>query len=50
MTDQYSRKFERKLKRMKPEEFDELIHGEESESAEPSVIKKPERKTRWEGR
>jgi hypothetical protein len=47
---QYSRKFEGKLKRMKPEELDELLHGEESESAELSVTKKPEREIRWEGR
>ena len=47
---QYSRKFERKLKRLKPEELDELIHSDEPESAEPQVTKKPERETRWKGR
>jgi len=46
---QYSRKFERKLKRMKPEELDELLHGEELEPADTST-RKPERETRWEGR
>jgi hypothetical protein len=47
---QYSRKLERKLKRMKPEELDELLHGEEPEPAEATAAKKPERETRWEGR
>jgi hypothetical protein len=41
---QYSRKLERKLKRMKPEDLDELLHGEE---AKPT---KPEREVRWEGK
>jgi hypothetical protein len=36
---QYSRKFERKLKRMKPEEFDELLHGQEAEASEPPLQK-----------
>ncbi len=47
---QYSRKFERKLRRMKPEELDELLHGEEAEPLGPPVGKKPERDTRWRGR
>ena len=47
---QYSRKFERKLKRMKPEELDELLHGEEAEPSEPAPAKKPEREVRWHGR
>lgn len=47
---QYSRKLERKLKRMKPEELDELLHGEESEPREPTAAKKAERETRWDGR
>jgi hypothetical protein len=47
---QYSRKFERKLKRMKPEELDELLHGQEAEANEPPSAKKPEREPRWDGR
>ncbi len=47
---QYSRKLERKLKRMKPEELDELLHGEEAEPLDPLTAKKPEREGRWEGR
>jgi hypothetical protein len=47
---QYSRKFERKLKRMKPEELDELLHGEEAEPLEPPVARKPERETRGRGK
>jgi hypothetical protein len=43
---QYSRKLERKLKRMKPEGLDELLHGDEAERPEPPVAKKPERETR----
>ncbi len=47
---QYSRKLERKLKRMKPEELDELLHGDEAEPLDPPAPKKPDRETRWEGR
>ena len=48
---QYSRKLERKLKRMRPEDLDELLHGEESqETPTPPVTRKPERETRWSGR
>ena len=47
---QYSRKFESKLKRMKPQELDELLHGQEAEPSEPPPAKKPERETRWDGR
>ncbi len=47
---QYSRKLERKLKRMKPEELDELLHGDEAEPLVPPAPKKPEREIRWEGR
>jgi hypothetical protein len=39
---QYSRKFERKLKRLKPEEFDELLHGEEPELHDVQARKKPD--------
>jgi hypothetical protein len=46
----YSRKFERKLKRMKPEELDELLHGDEPERRDPPPAKKPEREIRWNGR
>jgi hypothetical protein len=38
------------LKRMKPEELDELLHSEEPGPAEAAVAKKPERETRGEGR
>jgi hypothetical protein len=47
---QYSRKLERKLKRLKPEELDELLRGEQAEPLEPPATKKPEREIRWEGR
>ena len=43
---QYSRKFERELKRMKPADLDELLHGDEAEQPEPPVAKKPDRETR----
>jgi len=33
---QYSRKLERKLKRLKPEELDELLHDEETETRDLS--------------
>jgi hypothetical protein len=32
---QYGRKVERKLKRMKPEELDELLHGEDIQPGQP---------------
>jgi hypothetical protein len=32
----YSRKIEAKLKRMKPEEFDELLNGEQDDLSTPS--------------
>ncbi len=48
---QYSRKIEQKLKRMRPEEFDELLHGaEEDDARELPPERKPERETRWDGR
>ena len=47
---QYSRKLAQKLKRMKPEELDELLHGEEPEPSDPPAGKKPEREIRWDGR
>jgi hypothetical protein len=47
---QYSRKLARKLKRLRPEEFDEVIHGEGPEPHGSPVPKKPERETRWRGR
>jgi hypothetical protein len=47
---QYSRKFERKLKRMKPEAVDELLHGEEAGATASPPTKKPEREARWDGR
>lgn len=48
---QYSRKLEGKLKRMRPEEFDELLHGvDEQEAAMPAAIRKREREVRWSGR
>ena len=48
---QYSRKLERKLKRMRPELVDELLHGEDAqETLAPLAIRKPERETRWSGR
>jgi hypothetical protein len=48
---QYSRKFEKKLKRMRPEELDELLHGsEEDEAPQVPPARKPERETRWDGR
>jgi hypothetical protein len=47
---QYSRKIERKLKRMKPEAVDELLHGEETGGTESPLAKKPEREVRWDGR
>lgn len=47
---QYSRKLERKLRRLRPEELDELLHGEEPKPTEPPTVGKPERETRWRGR
>lgn len=50
---QYSRKFEQKLKRMRPEELDELLNGFEEDEGEPQrslPARKPERETRWDGR
>jgi hypothetical protein len=48
---QYSRKFEQKLKRLPPEEFDELLHGSDEDDAKQiSPTRKPERETRWDGR
>jgi hypothetical protein len=44
---QFSHKFRRKLERLRPEELDELLHGEESESSEPPMARKPEREIRW---
>jgi hypothetical protein len=47
----YSRKFEQKLKRMRPEELDELLHASEDDHAQPlPSARKPERETRWDGR
>jgi hypothetical protein len=47
----YSRKMERKLKRMRPEDLDELLHGEGAqETPPPPAAHKPERETRWSGR
>jgi len=40
---QYSRKFEQKLKRMRPEEFDELLHGSDVENRQQApTARKPE--------
>lgn len=50
---QYSRKFEQKLKRMRPEELDELLNGYEEGEGEPQrspPARKPECETRWDGR
>jgi hypothetical protein len=48
---QYSRKLERKLKRMRPEELDELLNGSEEGGTQPhQATQKPERETRWDGR
>ena len=47
---QFSRKLARKLKRMRPEELDELLHGDEPEPCATRLAKKPERETRWKGR
>ena len=48
---QYSRKVEQKLKRMRPEELDELLHGTEDEDASQlPQTRKPEREVRWDGR
>ena len=48
---QYSRKLERKLKRLRPEEFDDMIHGSSEEEVTERVMnRKPERETRWHGR
>ena len=48
---QYSRKVEQKLKRMRPEELDELLHGTEDEdAAQLPQTRKPEREVRWDGR
>ena len=48
---QYSRKLEQKLKRMRPEELDELLNGSEDEEAlPPPSAHKPERETQWDGR
>jgi hypothetical protein len=46
---QYSRKLEKKFKRLRPEEFDELVNGSE-EQVEGMVKRKSERETRWPGR
>lgn len=47
---QYSRKLERKLKRMRPEELDELLHGtDEAKTAQAPAAHKPEREG-WRGR
>jgi hypothetical protein len=42
----YSRAIEAKLKRMKPEELDELLNGEEDDAANPSrTVSAAERKS-----
>jgi hypothetical protein len=48
---QYSRKLEQKLKRMRPEELDELLNGSQEDDAQPPPpARKPERETLWDGR
>lgn len=48
---QYSRKLERKLKRMRPEDLDELLNGPENGDDPPFLpAHKPERETRRDGR
>ena len=42
----YSRKLEAKLKRMRPEDFDELLHVDDSQQTPtPPVTDKPEEET-----
>ena len=42
----YDRKLEAKLKRMRPEDLDELLHGEDSQQTPtPPVTSKPEGET-----
>jgi hypothetical protein len=48
---QYSRKLERKLKRLLPEEFDTLLNGSEEEDEQQTLPAcKLERENRWDGR
>jgi hypothetical protein len=47
----YSRKLERKLKRLPPAELDALLNGSEGEDEQQILpAHKPERETRWDGR
>jgi hypothetical protein len=47
----YSRKMEQKLKRMRPEEFEELLHGPEgADGVDATLGRKSERESRWSGR
>ena len=44
---QYSRKVERKLKRMRPEEFDALLHGTDEDSAPKLSGSRKSERDRW---